>query len=856
MQAVWRLAINALAGRRFRASLLVAAVACSAALIVAITCGVASVNATLRGRIAATVGVADVRIAPLGEGSIDDAVLIRARESPAVARALPRALGPITLTNRDIEIVANAEGVDFDSEFAARPLDLLAGRAPGAPDEIAVEERIAADLGITVGDPVRPFSYFGGPDAMTVTGVIAKPPFAELLRPRAVLDRAAFGEILGEPGALRVIDIILKPGADPADFADQFGADLPAGLVVQPTERITSGIDRNIRAQQIGLVVVSIIGFLAAALIILTGLATDVAQRQRELAIVRSVGGSKSQVAGAQLTIGAIIGGVGASLGVPAGILIALAGVTLFREHLTAGLVIPRAGVSLAAFGALATGILGAAWPAILASRVSPLQAMASRAAPRSRRPVLISLAAGITLILAALALMATADTPDRAFWTYILGGVQGMFIGYFLLGAPAVLLVARVIGPPIARLMRVPAALIAETFAVSPFRYGMTAASLMVGLAMMTTIWTAGGALVGQWLGAVDFPDAFVHGWFGLKPADREKIDRLPFVTRSNAVTIIDVDDAGVFGVTGLQDLSTSFVAFEPEPFFAMTRLAWLDGDPETAIPRLKAGGAVLVAKEFRVARGLGVGDTLTINIPERAGTTPVTFDIVGVITSPGLELAGKFFDIGRQFRSQAVSAVFGTRDDLIKHFGVETVTLVQVDLDDSLCDDEAVRQLRRAFAGSSVSVGSGREIKATVENIATGAFLVMSSVAVAAILIACLGVGNVIVAGIDARRFEFGVLRAVGAEGRLLGRLVLIEALVMSLAAGLLGTALGLQAAWSELTLYRRIAGLDLALEPPIRAIAIGWAIVLLLALATAFAPARRLSKRPPRELLAQPE
>ena len=854
MRPVWRLALNSVVGRRLRSALLVAAVASSAALIVAITCGVASINTTLRHRVAGTVGVADARLTRIGESAFDAAIADTVAAWPGVRVVLPTAAGPVTLGSASSgpDRVAFGVGVDLDTAFTVRPLDLIAGRAPRGAGEIAIEERLAEDLTLSVGDSAPIISFFGGPETLTVVGITRRAPFAALARPPAVLDRATLGAILGEPGRVRSVDIILEPATDPFTFTEAHADDLPPGLLLQPTERITSGIDQNMRAQSIGLLVVSMIGFLAAAFIILTGLTTNVSQRQRELAVVRSIGGSRGQVAGAQVLAGAIIGGLGAAVGLPLGIGVAFLGVTVFREHLQSGLVVPPIGVSAAAAGAIGSGVLGALWPAILASRVSPLDAMAARARPRTLRPVLSAGAVGVALALTEFALLAASDNGDRSFWTYILGGIQSLFIGYFLLGAAVVIVLARLLGPLLARLIRVPSALIAETFVVAPFRYGMTAASLMVGLAMMIVIWTAGGAVVNQWFGAVEFPDAFVYGWLGLKPEDRARIDALPFVRRTNAVAIVEADDHGVFGVTGMQNLGATFVAFEPEPFFATTRIRWIEGDEASARARLEAGGAVLVAQEFHVARGLGVGDSITLGI---AGTD-VTFEIAGVIASPGLEIASRYFDIGRMYRNQAVSAVFGTRDDLMRLFGVDDIQLIQIDLVDGIDDADAIRRLRRAFAGTSVSVGSGRDIKATIETIATGSFLVMSSVAVAAILIACLGVGNIIVAGIEARAFEFGVLRAVGAEGRLLARLVLIEALVMGLAGCLLGTALGVQAAWSELRLYRQIAGLDLALRPPIGPIAAGWAIVMTLALAAAITPALRLGRRPPRELLAEPE
>jgi len=207
--------------------------------------------------------------------------------------------------------------------------------------------------------------------------------------------------------------------------------------------------------------------------------------------------------------------------------------------------------------------------------------------------------------------------------------------------------------------------------------------------------------------------------------------------------------------------------------------------------------------------------------------------FEVVGVIASPGLDVASRYFNIGREQRQQALHAIFGSRQDLIEKFGDDSIDLLQLDLAEDVDPDQALERIRRMLGGTLLSVGSGREIKQAILSIARGSLTVMSSIAVAAILIASFGVGNVIVAGIDARKYEFGVLRAIGAEGGLLVRLVLAEGLLMAMTAGLLGTALGAQAAWAEQRLYRLIAGLDLTLHLPAFPVALGWSIVIAMSL-----------------------
>jgi putative ABC transport system permease protein len=450
-------------------------------------------------------------------------------------------------------------------------------------------------------------------------------------------------------------------------------------------------------------------------------------------------------------------------------------------------------------------------------------------------------------VLLSAQALIVTlAPDGQTLFWLYTTTALPLMMIGYFLIGPPIAALVAVALSPLIERAFNLPRNLVRSSVLATPFRNGFTAAALMVGLAMMTSLWTEGRAFLG-WADRIQFPDAFAHGWLGIDDAARARVDDLPFVEQTCAIALLRIDSE--FGVRALGPMKTSFIAFEPEPFFEMTRLTWDEGSPETALPKLQEGNAILVAREFKIARGYGVGDTYTVN----HNGVDHTFEIAGVISSPGLDIASKYFDIGQEYYSQAIHAVFGTRADMERLFGVDTVNLIQIDLDDSVADREAMKEIRKALGSSLLVVGSGREIKDLINNVGGGTLRVMSFVAIGAMGIACLGVGNIVVAGIDARRFEFGVLRAIGADKGLVTRLILAEVLLIAIAACILGSALGLQQAWGAARMNRLLAGLDLHLSPPFGPMLLGCAALVTLALIAAAVPLRSLAKRSPRDLLA---
>jgi len=199
----------------------------------------------------------------------------------------------------------------------------------------------------------------------------------------------------------------------------------------------------------------------------------------------------------------------------------------------------------------------------------------------------------------------------------------------------------------------------------------------------------------------------------------------------------------------------------------------------------------------------------------------------------------------------------VFGTREDLKRVFGSDVIHLFQIGLKGDISDADAVTQLREVMKGATGStamvVGSGREIKQSILSIGTSTMRIATIIAIGAMLIGCAGVTSIVVAGIDARRFQFGVVRSVGAGRGLLMRLIVGEVLIVALTACVLGTMLGLQGSWAGIRLYEMLAGLELHLRPPLAPIALGWAILLVLTLLAVAPAVVNIARTPVRTLLA---
>jgi len=212
------------------------------------------------------------------------------------------------------------------------------------------------------------------------------------------------------------------------------------------------------------------------------------------------------------------------------------------------------------------------------------------------------------------------------------------------------------------------------------------------------------------------------------------------------------------------------------------------------------------------------------------------------------------QYFDLGDNFVNQAIGSVFGSREDMIKHFGMKTAQMIQVQIDDGIDDEQAVMEMRRALMGAGVlNVGSGRVIRQQIEAVFTSTLVVFSTVAIGAMLVACFGVANLIVAEVNARKYELGVLRAVGASRGQLVRLICGQAILIAVTACILGTGLGVQAAWGGQETNRQVIGIDLSMSLPLDAIAIAWSIAIVLSLAAAAPSAMKLNRSSIRGLMS---
>jgi len=852
MRALWHLAIKTLAGRPGRTALLVLAVALATVLTVAAGSTVGTVGRTV-GHIAGRVtGLADLFVQQRFGALLPQALLDDVRTWPQVDLACGRVAGgaSLRLKGTDRKCTAVLHGIEPSGDGRLAPRDFIAGRGVRDDGEVMICPRLRDELGAKLDDVlqvVRP----DGNVALTVVGIYERPKLGMGQRPAAVARLAQVQTLIAQPGRLDEILVKLQPGVDAETWVRAHADRLPDGAVFRTSASVRARIDRYLRFAELLLYVLAVLASLSSGFLILTSLTTAVMQQTREMAILRCVGAGRAQLAGAQLAAGALIALGGAAIGTPLGLLASYALFRTFQESLPGGFAVNPGGAALAVALCVLAGLLGAAYPAFLAATARPLEALTLRARRPRRRHVLLCAAAALVLMAMQPLAMVLPIPGDWVAWFWVYCGLPALFVGCFLLAVPLLVLVVRCAAPALSRLLGLPRTLLGQSVLATPIRQGFTGGTLMIGLGLLVGFWTMGRSFTAGWLWAIKMPDAFVFRIPAFTEDQCRDVRDTPAATGVCPTVIFPVRVAGMqFGLKKFAPPKTLFVGTDVKAFCRMTDLTWHQGDADTALRRLAGGGALLVTKEWSVAHGVGVGTTMSVTTVKG----PVDFQVVGVVSSAGIEVAKHFFGIRRPVTDASVSSVFGTLADAERHFDITGANLLLVSLAGGIGDDEAVRQLTEAAPGSLA--GTSRDIRRRGRKRFARMMTVASALAIGSLVLACLGVGNLIVAEVTSRRFEFGVLRAVGCRRGLLGRLVAGQTLLVALVGCAAGTILGLEFALIERGFHIRLVGIAYALRPSWDVIAWGTLAVAGAALVAALPAIWWLMRQRPRALLARHE
>ncbi|HEX4222840.1 MAG TPA: FtsX-like permease family protein [Pseudonocardiaceae bacterium] len=221
---------------------------------------------------------------------IDADLLGRIQATPGVAAAVPDVSFPATVLHNG-KPGAPSTGHGWDSTRLA-PYTLTAGTAPSAADDVVAD----ANLGLKVGDEVQ-LAVAGGARNFHVVGLIAANSYSSTM---FFTDTEA-DTLLGSPGKIDSIGVLTTPGTDVDALSQQLANVLKGHNAVALTgdDRGQAEIAGAVNGGDNLVALAGVFGGLGIAIAIFVVGATlglSIQQRQRELALLRAVGGTPGQV--------------------------------------------------------------------------------------------------------------------------------------------------------------------------------------------------------------------------------------------------------------------------------------------------------------------------------------------------------------------------------------------------------------------------------------------------------------------------------------------------------------------------------------------------------------------------------
>ncbi|NUR07864.1 MAG: FtsX-like permease family protein [Nocardioidaceae bacterium] len=701
-------------------------------------------------------------------------------------------------------------------------LTLTSGSLPRGDGQVALDVDTARKAGYAVGDrlslvtPGRPPKV-----AARLTGLVQFGEGGTNGATLSIFDRAAMQRLFyGGRDVYSSVSLEAADGVSQAQLRDAAQKLLPAGVVArtgdESVKKNKESLDQILGFLNTFLLVFAAISLVVGTFLIVNTFSILVAQRSRELALLRALGASRRQVNASVLLEAVVVGLLGSTVGLGAGYLLAkglqalfgVFGLDLSRAHFT---VHPRTIVAAYAVGVLVT-IVAALLPARRASTVPPVAALRDDVAmPESslRRRLVV----GVLMIAAGIGGMVWGFDRNGDTGLLLIGlGMLSILIGVSLLspwlGRPLV----RAFEIAYRRLFGTVGVLASQNAGRNPRRTAATASALMIGL----TLVSVASVLADSVKASTD--------------AALEKTLTSQFVVSSVVNAPFSGDIARqirrVDGVQSVASMRTAFPEVDGRPSF-VAAVNPSDLGLALAVPMQQGSlaalrpGTIVVDAQAAKRRHLSIGDRVPVAF--QAGTQVLR--VVAIFGQTG-----------------ALPANYLVTQQTLLKGGIAPLDSVVFVTESPGADTAAVRRAVDAITKDlpTVAVQDPAEFAQQQEkNVDLFLYFIYGLLGLA-IVIAVLGIVNTLALSVIERTREVGLLRAVGLSRPQLRRMVRLESVVVSVLGAALGVGMGLV---FGIALQRAIAdqGVDVLAVPWGRLLA----FVLLAAVAGVLAavlPARR--------------
>ena len=719
-------------------------------------------------------------------------------------------------------------GVAWTDVAALNQLRLLPGGHPPRTSSQVVIDKHSADVGhFTVGDKVvvltqqRPATY-------TITGIAtwgsADSPLGATI---TAFDPVTAARVLGQPGKVDAINVEAAPGVSQSALVSRLQAAIRTpGVEVVTGQAVTAEGEQTVH-QALSffteiMLTFAIIALFVGSFVIFNTFSITVAQRQRELALLRAVGASRRQVMASVLGESLVIGLVASAAGLVAGIGLAVT----FKAVLAAfGMALPATGLVVSArtvIIALAVGtvitVLSAISPARRAARIPPVAAIQDVAA-EPRQPSVRRTTRGVILIVGGALLLADGLFGHAGNRMLLVGaGVGAVFIGIRVLGPFIARPASRLLGAPLAAYTTT-GRLSQENAMRNPGRTATTAAAMMVGVALvaLTTIVASsmkasGNSIIDSALRA-DFvvsSGGMVGGSNGFSPDIERSLNALPQVSATVGIRS---------GMVKIYGKVTPVVASDPVRSEALFNVGVTQG----RLASMTASG-IAVSTQVAGSQHLGIGSPVAVTFPT-TGTKTFTVQVIYSVRA----LAGDY-----------VLPLVAAEANFPQTLDVAVFVKLAPGVSPA-AGRSAIEKVLSSYPNATLM--DQTQYKAQQAQQVNGLLNMVYGLLGMALVIALIGIANTLALSIYERTRELGLLRAVGTTRGQLRSIVRSEALIISLFGAVEGLVLGMLFGFAIVAAMRPLGVTQLSV--PVVQLLVVAVLAGLAGIVAAIAPSRRAAR-----------
>ncbi|KPC83368.1 ABC transporter permease [Streptomyces sp. NRRL S-4] len=717
---------------------------------------------------------------------VDEATLKKIKEIDGVAEATGRVSGFAGVADTKGKLIGDGwsnTGSNFSPGAGGKDAQytFTDGTGPVRAGQIALDQETARKGEYRVGGPVR-VATNGPVKEYTLSGVFTTEDGAVNAGGSLVLfDTEVAQKLYLRPGEFKDVTVTAAAGASDQQLLKAVKPLLPkyaeaktgTALADEEAEMTETGL-KSLNAM---LLAFAAIALFVGVFLIANTFTMLIAQRTKELALMRAVGASRRQVKRAILLEAAVVGLIASIIGFLLGVGLAAglrSAMGMLGGKIPAGplVVSPTAVASAFAVGVLIT--VFAAWlPARRAAKIPPVAAMSSVHAVATTKSLVVrnSIGGVITLLGSAAVVAGAAQGDENGRW--VIGGgaflaLTGVIVLIPLLSRPVIALVR----PLLRRLFGVSGKLAAQNAVRNPRRTGATASALAIGLTLVTGI-SVLGVTLGQAIDKMTTDN--IRADYMVSMASGDALDETALTALREADGVAAASpQRSVWFYTGKDEEAVSASGVTPGDVEKVFDLKTVSG----SLSSLK-DGEIAVDRETAKSHGWKTGDSV-----------PVTFQDEKKETLK----VGALYE-GNEF----LSPVLIPEAVVDPHETLSEIREIWLTMDGGASDANEAAVIDALGDNPAMSVVDQQGIRDMFGGFINTALNIMYGLLAMALVIAVLGVVNTLAMSVFERQQEIGMLRAIGLDRRRVKRMIRLEAVVISLFGAVVGVTLGTFLGWA---------------------------------------------------------